>query len=281
MIPYDADNTRNFYDAYGSIEWDRLEATAYGRLKAIIHADFIQRYVAPGDRVLDAGCGPGRFSIVAANLGAKVTALDLSDRQLQLAEEKIGESGLLESVEDFVQGDITDLSVFPDGRFDAVVCYGGALSYVRERRHEAAAELARVVRPGGAILVSVMSRYGASLNLVRRPSIPILKDAEGWDVWGVAENGDLDGFPSTQVGMLHPPMHLFTSEELRDLLPGCHVLEIAGSNVTAYEGSEAIEEVFDDLQAWETAVGLERELNRQPGLVDTGSHIIMAARRTE
>ena len=281
MIPYDADDTRNFYDAYGSIEWDRLEATAYGRLKAIIHADFIQHFVASGDRVLDAGCGPGRFSITAAKLGARVTALDLSDRQLQLAEEKIGQAGLTESVEDFIQGDITDLSVFPDGRFDVVICYGGALSYVRERRHKAAAELVRVVRSGGAILVSVMSRYGASLNLVRRPSIPILKDAEGWDVWGVAENGDLDGFPSTQVGMLHPPMHLFTSEELRDLLPGCRVLEIAGSNVTAYEGSAAIEEVFDDPQAWETAVRLERELNRRPGLVDTGSHIIMTARRTE
>lgn len=280
MVAYDADDTRNFYDAYGSIEWDRLEATAYGRLKAIIHADFIRHYVASGDRVLDAGCGPGRFSITAARLGARVTALDLSDRQLQLAEEKIGQAGLLASVEDFVQGDITNLSVFPDGRFDVVVCYGGALSYVRERRHEAAGELVRVVRPGGAILVSVMSRYGASLNLVRRPSIPILKDAEGWDVWGVAENGDLDGFPSAQVGMLHPPMHLFTSEELHDLLPGCHVQEIAGSNVTAYEGSAAIEEVSDDPQAWETAVRLERELNRRPGLVDTGSHIIMAARRT-
>lgn len=140
MIPYNADNTRNFYDAYGSIEWDRLEATAYGRLKAIIHADFIGRYVASGDRA---------------------------------------------------------------------------------------------------------------------------------------------GFPSTQVGMLHPPMHLFTSEELRGFLPGCEVLEIAGSNVTAYEGSTAIEEVFDDPQAWETAVRLERELNGRPGLVDTGSHIIMAARRTE
>ena len=279
MIPYDAHKTETFYDAYGSIEWDRLEATAYGRLKAIIHADFIQRHIETGDLVLDAGCGPGRFSITAARLGARVTALDLSASQLQIAREKIGEAGLTENVEDFVHGDITNLSVFPDGRFDTVICYGGALSYVCERRHEAAAELARVVRPGGAILISVMSRYGASLNLVRRPSIPILKDAEGWDVWGVAKNGDLPGFPSVQVNMQHPPMHLFTSEELRDLLPGCRVLEIAGSNVTAYEGSTAIEEVSDDPEAWETAVRLERELNRQPGLVDTGSHIIMAARR--
>lgn len=281
MIPYNADKTRTFYDAYGNIEWDRLEATAYGRLKAIIHTDFIGRYVASGDRVLDAGSGPGRFSIVAAERGARVTVLDLSEAQLRIAREKIGQAGQTENVEDFVHGDITDLSVFPDGRFDAVICYGGALSYVCERRHEAAAELVRVVRPGGMILISVMSRYGASLNLVRRPSIPILKDPEGWDVWSVVEDGDLPGFPSAQVGMQHPPMHLFTSEELRRLLPGCDVLELAGSNVTVFEGSTAIEEVFDDSQAWETAVRLERELSSRPGLVDTGSHIIMAARRIE
>ena len=102
----------------------------------------------------------------------------------------------------------------------------------------------------------------------------------GWKVWGVVEDGDLDGFPSAQVGMLHPPMHLFMSEELRNFLPGCDVLDIAGSNVTVFEGSTALEEVVEDSQAWETAVRLERELNSRPGLVDTGSHIIMAARRT-
>ena len=281
MIPYDADKTRNFYDAYGGIEWDRLETTAYGRLKAIIHADFIGRYVKSGDRVMDAGSGPGRFSIIAAERGARITVLDLSAEQLRIAREKIGQAGLIESVEDFVHGDITDLSAFPDAHFDAAVCYGGALSYVCERRHEAAAELVRVVRPGGVVLVSVMSRYGASLNLVRRPSTPILKDAESWNVWGVVGDGDLDGFPSTQVGMLHPPMHLFTGEELREFLPRCDVLEIAGSNVTTFEGSTALEEVSEDSRAWSTAVRLERELNGRPGLVDTGSHIIMAARRTD
>lgn len=282
MVSYDADNTRLFYDAYGSIEWNRLEATAYGRLKAIIHADFIGRYVSSGDRVLDAGSGPGRFSIAAADLGAKVTVLDLSSSQLKIAKEKIGQAGLLENVEDFVQGDITDLSVFPDGHFDTVVCYGGALSYVCERRHEAASELVRIVRPGGAILVSVMSRYGASLNLVRRPTMPLLQEPEGWswNVWDIIEDGDLSGFPSVQVNMRHPPMHLFTSEELRDLLPRCDVLELAGSNVTVFEGSTALEEVVEDSQAWETAIRLERELNSRQGLVDTGSHIIMAAHRT-
>ena len=278
---YDPDYTRKFYDAYGSFEWDRLDVTAYGSLQAIIHADFIGRYIRQGDRVLDAGCGPGRFTTTVAKLGAAVTALDLSERQLELAEEKISEAGLLEAVDAFVSADITDLSLFPDGQFDAVICYGGALSYVCERRQRAASELVRVVRPGGILLVSVMSRYGAMANLVRHPTMTVLKDPEGWHVWRVAEDGDLPGFPSTHVDMQHPAMHMYTSDELRHLLPGCRVLEMAGSNVTTFEGSTTIDEVLGDQQAWTTAVELERELNSRPGLVDSGSHIIMAAQRIE
>ena len=279
LSTYDAGYTRDFYDAYGSLEWERLEATAYGRLQAIIHNDFIRRYVLDGDRVLDAGCGPGRFTATVAKLGAAVTALDLSERQLQLAEKNIREKGLLGRVNDFVPGDITDLSLFPDGYFDVVVCYGGALSYVCEERDRAASELVRVVRPGGTLLISVMSRYGRMANLVRRPAMPILEDPEGWHVWRVAEDGDLPGFPSPRVNMEHPPMHLYTSGELRELLPGCRTLELAGSNVTIFEGSTDIEEVFGDQQAWSTVVRLERELNSRPGLVDSGSHMIMASQR--
>ena len=276
---YDASYTRDFYDAYGGLEWERLEATAYGRLQAIIHNDFIRRYVHNGDRVLDAGCGLGRFTATVAKLGATVTALDLSERQLRLAEENIREEGLLGRVNDFMPGDITDLSLFPDGYFDAVVCYGGALSYVCEERDRAAAELVRVVRPEGVLLISVMSRYASIVDLVRRPTMSVLKDPEGWHVWRVAEDGDLPGFPSPRVNMEHPPMHLYTSCELRTLLPGCRTLELVGSNVTAFEGSTAIDEVFGDQQAWSTVVRLERELNSRPGLIDTGSHMIMASQR--
>ena len=279
MGMYDADYTRAFYDAYGDIEWSRLEATAYGRLQAIIHTDYIRRYVRPGARVLDAGCGPGRFSIAVAELGATVTPLDLSERQLQLARKRLGEAGVLERVDGFVSGDIADLSMFADGRFDGVICYGGALSYVCDQRHRAAGELVRVVRPGGVILTSVMSLNGGAVDLVRRPNMPVLKNPEGEQVWRVLEDGDLAGVPSTQVDMQHPPIHMYTGDELRGLLPGCRVLALAGSNVTTYEGSTTIDDVLGDPQAWSTAVRLERELNSRPGLVDSGSHIIMAAQR--
>ena len=168
-------------------------------------------------------------------------------------------------VDSFVSADITDLSSLPDGYFDVVVCYGGALSYVFELRHKSAAELVRVVRPGGILLISVMSKHGGVANLVRRATMPILKDPEGWKIWEVVEDGDLPGFPSVRVNMWRPPMHMYTSEELRCFLPGCQALELAGSNVTDFEGSTALEDVYADHQAWETAVRLERELSVQPG----------------
>ena len=276
---YDAGYTKAFYDAYGRREWDRLEGSVAGRLKAVVHADFIERYVGRGDRVLDAGCGPGRFTVTAAKLGATVTALDLSEGQLELARATVADAGVSDAVKSFVTGDIADLSMFGDGHFDAVICYGGALSYVCEQRHVAAAELVRVVRPGGVLLVSVMSRLGTMATLVRRPQMYILEDPDEWHVWRVAEHGDLPGFPSTQIDLEHPPMHMYRSDELRGLFPDCEVLELAGSNVTSSGESAAANEILESPEAWATAVELERALCREPGLVDGGTHLILVGRK--
>ncbi|MCY3959523.1 MAG: methyltransferase domain-containing protein [Chloroflexi bacterium] len=275
---YDAGYTKGFYDAYGRREWERLEGSVAGRLKAVVHGDFIARYVGRGDRVLDAGCGPGRFTVTAAELGARVTALDLSEGQLELARATVDEAGVSGAVEAFVSGDIADLSMFGDGHFDAVICYGGALSYVCEQRHVAAAELVRVVRPGGVLLVSVMSRLGTMATLVRRPQMSILEDPEGWYLWQVAKDGDLPGFPSTEIDLEHPPMHMYRSDELRGLFPDCEVLELAGSNVTT-SGESAANEILESPEAWATAVELERALCGEPGLVDGGTHLILVGRK--
>ena len=175
---YDPKYVNTFYNAYGEFEWSRLEATPFGRLQAIIHEDFILRYVKSGDRVLDAGSGPGRFSITVARVGARVTVLDISDKQLEIAKQKIAEAGLLDRIERFIQADICDLSIFGDGQFDMVICYGGALSYVCEKRQNAAGELIRITKPGGIILVSVMSRLGTTQGAIRLPHMPTLENPD-------------------------------------------------------------------------------------------------------
>lgn len=279
---YDPEHTRAFYDAYVKAEWSRLEATAYGRLQAIIHADFIYRYISEGDYVLDAGSGPGRFSIEMARMGATVTVLDISDRQIEDARKKISEAKALGSINKFVVGDIIDLSMFPDDHFNAVVCFGGTISYTCEKRYEAVKELSRVIQPGGILLISVMCRMGVH-NAVRKGMIPILENPDeavelGTSYWSVLDTGDLPGFDS-RIGMRHPAMHLFIADELKSLVTGCEVLELAGSNVTSSEFSPELDTIAENPKAWATVVELEKRVNTDSGLVNSGSHIILAARK--
>jgi SAM-dependent methyltransferase len=250
-------------------------------LQAVIHEDFIRRYLVTGNRVLDAGAGPGRFSIVAARGGAKVTVLDISDKQLELAREKIAQAGLTGQVEKFIRADICDLSLFPDGAFDMVICFGGALSYVCEQRQQAANELIRVARPGGVILVSVMSLLGPLVGEAQIPDIPNLRNPDGNaelpGIWPVFETRTLRGMYSPRVGMTHAPMHLYTAEELKALFKGCEVKEVAASNAVLREFSPVNEQLAQDPAAWATVVEMEKKLNHMPGLIDTGSHTILAA----
>jgi ubiquinone/menaquinone biosynthesis C-methylase UbiE len=281
---YDPAYTKRFYDAYDEAEWSRLEKTAYGRLQAIIHTDFLKRYIKPGDRVLDAGCGPGRFSIIMARLGAKVTVLDISSQQLTLARQKLSEAGAINSIEEFIEGDITDLSRFSDGQFDAVVCFGGALSYVCEKRYQSANELTRITRTEGIVLVSVMSRFGA-LNGRGAPGFSSEKGGPPGGILAlpaldILKTGDLPGFEyfsySRNAKMNHAPMHLFTAQEIGDLFDVCNMLQVAGSNVTLSEISKKTDEL-DNEPVWSNLVELEKRMCTDPGLVNSGTHIILAA----
>ncbi len=285
LAMYDPQYTRTFYDAYAEAEWQRLERSAFGRMEALIHTDFLEQFVQESDRVLDAGSGPGRFSIAMARMGARPTLLDISPVQLSLARSKMSEAGVLDHADQLLVGDICDLSRFSDGNFDAVVCFGGALSYVCEMRQQAAAELQRVTKPGGVLLASAMSKNGAAVGVARQPDIPYLSEPDRSGVymdgmpglWEFLRTGDLPGFPS-HVGIRHAAMHLYTAQELVALFQECEILKVAGTCVTISEYQKPDEGITRE-PVWSNLVELEKRLNSQPGLVDAGSHIVVAVRK--
>jgi SAM-dependent methyltransferase len=96
-------------------------------------------------RVLDAGCGPGRPVLAELTDEASAVGLDISGEQLRLAAENAPEASL-------VAGDMTALP-FADETFDAVVAFW-SLIHVPLADHPAVIEeFARVLRPGGRLLV--------------------------------------------------------------------------------------------------------------------------------
>lgn len=97
------------------------------------------------DEVLDVATGTGNAAIPAAAAGARVVGLDVTPELLDVARRRAGEAGV--EVE-WVDGDAEDLP-FADDSFDAVLSTLGVQFVPHHER--AAAELARVCRPGGRI----------------------------------------------------------------------------------------------------------------------------------
>jgi hypothetical protein len=98
-------------------------------------------------------------------------------------------------------------------------------------------------------------------------------------LWQPLKTGDLYGFPSRRTKLIHAPMHLYTAEELKSLFGNTQILEIAGSNVTIRGYSPSVEQIAADPLSWETLIELERKINTDTGLLNSGSHIILAARK--
>ena len=99
---------------------------------------------SPGPRVLDAGAGQGSMSTRLEQLGFEVTSTDVSAPAVELLRRRLNG--------DVKRATVTELP-FADGSFDAAVL-GEVLEHVEDDR-AAAAEVARVLRPGGVLALSV------------------------------------------------------------------------------------------------------------------------------
>ena len=129
----------------------------------LLTVDLTRLGLRPGDLVLDAGCGEGRHCFGALERGARVVGVDLDRDSLRKAAGALRfrahELGRLGGM---LQADAFRLP-FPDARFDRVIC-----SEVMEHVHDyraAAWELARVVRPGGTVAVTIPTATSEHLYL--------------------------------------------------------------------------------------------------------------------
>ena len=272
---YDPQTVGVYFDSYGEREWQRLVASPLNEISLYIHCHYLERYIRKGARVLEIGAGAGRFTQILVELGACVVAADISAGQLELNRRHAAELGFAVGVEGWLQADICDLGRFAEASFDAVVAYGRPFSYVLDRRDTALAECRRVLKPGGALLMSVMCLWGSA----RRSLAEVLQGTPPEDNRRITSTGDIT--PQTFPGRKDNFMHLFRSPELRGWLEGAgwKVLAISASSCLADSGMIQIEKLRGDPKLWEELLRMELEASADPGCLDMGTHLIAAARR--
>ena len=181
----------------------------------IVHA--LLSELPAGSSVLDAGCGTGRHTAFLAANGYDVVGIDSSPEMLALAARKVPTARL--------QLAELERMPLPDGSVDAAVC-GLVLSHARDLS-PAVAELARVLRPGGRLVISNPHPFATGLL--------------NWRATVTDDAGQLAVIPE------YPHAHseyvaAFTSAGLR--IVGCH--ERALTTERAREEAKAgLEEAFE------------------------------------
>lgn len=105
-------------------------------------------------KILDAGCGYGLYSLTLGELGYQVSAIDLDKERIQTIKRLIEVDPALERYLTLQVGSITALP-FPVESYDTIIC-SEVIEHIEDDR-QAIQELARVLKPGGRLILSVPS----------------------------------------------------------------------------------------------------------------------------
>lgn len=130
-------------------------ASRLGQITDRLEEELVLQLIGPpaGLRILDVGCGDAALAVALAQRGALVTGMDVDPGMLAAGRARAAASGV---APDLMQGDIRALP-FADDSFDLVLAVT-VLCFV-DAAAPAVREMARVLRPGGRLVIGELGRW--------------------------------------------------------------------------------------------------------------------------
>jgi SAM-dependent methyltransferase len=266
-------DVKEYYTKTVRREWSRLTRDVYRRLEFQTTSFFLTKHLPPRGRVLDAGGGPGRYTVDLAGKGYHLTLLDLTPANLKFARRIISRRRLSANVDSLVEGNIDDMGAFSDDCFDGVLCLGGPLTHIlsARKRKRAAEELLRVAKPGAPVFCSVMSRLGVFpielADYQNEIGLPMFKE--------ICDTGDYSGeYEFTAC-------HFFLPEELRALFEeaGGETLEMAALEWMPSSFDGKLSRLSRDPKKWSAWMYAHRMYCTHPAAVGFSDHMLIVCRK--
>ncbi len=265
---------KEYYSKSVRDEWKRLVRDAYHRLEFDTTLFFIRKYLPKKGLILDAGGGPGRYTLELARMGYDVVLLDLVKESLEFAKEQLKKAKVEEKVKYIIQGDIRNLSKFEDNTFDAVLCLGGPLSHIKgkKQREKAINELIRVAEPNAPIFISVFGRFGA-LRLAPAKWPQVIEMTEHFMKLVTA------GEDYLWKGKYYA--HYFTPEEIKEVFTrrDFRLIQLVGLEGLATPHKRAINKLAKNKKAWKNWLEMHYKLCTNPVVVGLSVHILIIGKK--
>lgn len=277
-MSYNPEIPRDRYNSYGDREWTRLEKDGQGELLYRVHLEILSRHIKANDRVLEIGAGSGRYTKDIVQLCKSLTVADISEHQIEFNKAKMKELSLFSRIESFHVLDMLNMGVFPDASFDCIVCIGGVINYLLDKEKDGVAEMLRVLKPGGLMIVGAMSFIGASLYYL--DGVRFEKDQFGIEAtrW-IFDTGvqDEEHYP---VPSKHY-VHMMRSSQMDDLFNPfpVKIIERSSAGLFTQAGDIALENARNDKEFWELIVEKEIQFTKLQGTLDCGMNIIYVAEK--
>ncbi|MBP3962902.1 class I SAM-dependent methyltransferase [Paenibacillus lignilyticus] len=265
----DMEIVRKFYDDTVQYEWSRLERH---KVEFELSKRYMNRYIKPGDRVLDLGGGPGRYALHLSALGCEVTLADLSPNNVNFALNKAKE---LELPLEGLCVDSRDLSGIADEQFDHVLCMG-PMYHLKEEKDRAATiqECLKKLKPNGVLFVSFVSSYSFVWDyLIRNPAF-ILADDRRAELHMMIKDANFAGHGFTDNYYIRP----------RDVAPFFEAFQLEKLHIINCESflylrePELLTQPPEVVSAW---LDLAEQVCEREELLSLAEHFMYVGRKNE
>jgi len=138
-------------DFYFSIKEDKRLTSKHGMVEFTVTTKYIEKYLKKNDRILEIGCGTGRYALYYARKNYCVDAIELMENHLEvLHKNKLPADNICA-----IQGNALDLSAYPDETFDVTLLLGPMYHlFTLEDKLKCLSEAKRVTKKNGVIFIA-------------------------------------------------------------------------------------------------------------------------------
>ena len=257
---------RNYYDESVEDEWERID----NRPEFLITCRYIDRYIKVGDKVLDIGGGPGRYSLWLAEKGCDVTLFDLSPQNVSFAKRKVAERGLTLTA---LAGDARTVDESVKGLYDCILLMGPLYHLLEESdRIKAINASLRLLKPGGVIFVSFINSFAGMIYTMKFDPSDIINTNGNMYYDSICEDRSYKGEAFTQAFFIHqrevlPFMEQFSLEKLH---------YFGQESITSPCESNIMSQPKEIVDAW---LDMSEKLAEREDLLSWSEHLMYVGRK--